>query len=168
VDNVAGDLVAVSERLDALGYASERAHSLRVLSYAIEGVHAFEDACDVGVSPCRVDNVTCGGTRATARSTCLRRDVPCALGRVAPNSTVHRWLRAKNAPSWRAMPTDGRGFTTRRHVHGRPNAQLWANEWAVEALVRAGRHYDAARFDGVDRPRERIDIVHASSREGGG
>ena len=170
-DNHAQDVVSVTKRLGELGYGAPLGtldHRMRVLQCATEAIPTFEDACDVGVVPCRVMNITCPGVRATKRSTCLRNSTSCAHRRVAPATLALDWLRAENAPEWRRLPARGKGFIVKGGGTAGSNARAWGTDWLADGLVRAGRKYEMVRSEGVSNwPRMVLTAVGASAKEGG-
>lgn len=175
--NEAVDLVTVEERLSSLGYdgGNDLEHYMRLLQCATAGVTTFEDVCEAGIVPCQVRNASCPGSLVTSRWTCLRSDVPCALGLYKWGSLEMAWLRATNAPRWKAVPDRGTGFV----LHGatessgvkRPGMR-WATDWTISILEEAGRLYEAIRvqrLDGanVEWPLGPITVASASAAEGG-
>ena len=165
--NGAQDVVAVTERLRELGYASSGGleHQLRTMACASEAVHTFEDVCDEGIVPCAIQNVTCPNVRATERSTCLRNET-CAVRRLTLFSPTLDWLRAENAPQWQRLHDQGGiGYVLSDQIDGR----RWATDWLVDGLERAGRRYALVRANGdTTWPHALITVAGASSAEGGG
>ena len=102
-------LSPVRSRLTELGFdvgesVEDLRHSSRVFLCAAAGESMFEDSCDGGVLPCTVEGVRCNAS--TPRATCLRASMPCVHALSGgDNALLLTWLRAPNAPRWRALPS---------------------------------------------------------------
>ena len=147
-------------------YVSE--HLMRVFFCAVAGELTFEDVCDAQQlnGNCAVRRLSTGLTECppharTRRGTCLRLELPCTDGLIGVNSTEHFWLRAHGSPEWLQLPRRGEGF-----VNEGDEALIFGTSWLAEALVLAGRQYQAAYL--MDSPdAEPIAVTAASGREGG-
>ena len=160
------DVLAVADRLRALGYLGERQtdaqrnHAARTFLCASAGVHAFEQPCDDEPGPCKVGGDIC--TLPTQRSTCLLPDVPCAQGLIDPDSEAHSWLRAARGAGWTSIPLSGDGYVVARSSGGMGYTPRYGTTWLLEALTVAGRLLLSSAADAAP-----FAVVAAAGRTGG-